>query len=152
MSNDMGQLVSELQDVLDDQSAQLDRLQEAVDEQNCRLHMLVPKSRFWWTVGVLSVSFVVAAIILLMVRQNDLEARERARSNSIAACERVNDLRITFREAITIAYQPRPVPPDLPPDLAEAFRLQQADREARRDALLSRKGMQMVDCTALYPK
>ena len=104
----------------------------------------------------------VAVCSWLVVRHNDrraeAERRERLasqiftqRESQVAGCERGNEGRKTDRETIEIAIADLPIPANATPEEIEALKERNASAKKLRDRLLSRPGLQIVDCQAAHP-
>ncbi len=126
------------------------------------LPTFVPKRRFWVAIaGVLAALGLLVAIAVSFRVRDDNEARQRReqatfdaeqdRQNSIRGCGRSNDLRAMLREVIEIAYAPQPVPANVPAELLPLVIQGQERQAAKRLELLSKEGVQHVDCEAQFP-
>ncbi len=114
----------------------------------------------WIALGILIVIVGVCATAFI-IRHADrrIEADRRRdladqiftqRESQVQGCERGNDQRITLAQVIAQSYDPGPalsVPPGFEQLVADAA----ARSAAKRDALLSLPGVQVVDCQGAYP-
>lgn len=118
------------------------------------------ETRFVALAVVLVVAVAIAA--WLVVRHHDRSAeqdrRERLasqiftqRESQVAGCERGNESRRADRETIEIALAPTEIPDGLSPELEALYRDAQERQAQKREQLLSRPGVQIIDCQAAHP-
>ena len=115
----------------------------------------------WVALGVVVV-VTIAVCAWLVVRHHDRSAEKEKRDrlasqiftqreSQVQGCERGNESRRTDRETIEIAMAPVPIPDNLPPELVDLYRDAQERQARKREELLARPGVQIIDCQAAYP-